>query len=115
ALRADLQGFRVRLLPDRPDAVCARRGAGVQLGLGLERPRRSARRRAPGGVLRAVSFVVHIAILTDDPGWHGRRLARALGALEVKATFAFFSDCAVDLEANRWGVVVPGFDARLPG
>ena len=55
-----------------------------------------------------------VAILTDDPGWHGRRLARALGALGVAATFASLSDCAVDLEANRWGIVVPGFDARLP-
>lgn len=55
-----------------------------------------------------------IAILTDDPGWHGRRLARALAALGAQASFASLSDCAVDLEANRWGIVVPGFDARLP-
>jgi len=61
-----------------------------------------------------VSPALRVAILTDDPGWHGRRLARALGALDVEASFASMSDCAVDLEANRWGIVVPGFEARLP-
>ena len=31
-----------------------------------------------------------------------------------EATFASLSDCRVDLEANRWGIVVPGFEAQLP-
>ena len=61
-----------------------------------------------------MSPALRVAILTDDPGWHGRRLARALGALGVEVAFASLSDCAVDLEANRWGIVVPGFDAQLP-
>jgi RimK family alpha-L-glutamate ligase len=55
-----------------------------------------------------------VAILTDDPGWHGRRLARALAALRVESAFVSLSDCRVDLEANRWGIVVPGFEGRLP-
>ena len=55
-----------------------------------------------------------VAILTDEPGWHGRRLARALAALGVEAGFASLSDCRVDLEANRWGIVVPGFEQHLP-
>ena len=55
-----------------------------------------------------------IAILTDDPGWHGRRLARAFVRLGVSVSFASLSDCRVDLEANRWGIVIPGFEARLP-
>ena len=84
ALRADLQGFRIRLLPDRPDAVRAGRGPGVQPRLRRELPRRSARRRAPGGVVRAVSPPPRVAILTDEPGWHGRRLARALAALGAR-------------------------------
>lgn len=57
---------------------------------------------------------LQVAILTADPGWHGRRLARALAALGVESVFASLSDCRVDLEANRWGIVVPGFQARLP-
>ena len=55
-----------------------------------------------------------IAILTDSPGWHGRRLARAFAQLGVASAFASLSDCRVDLEANRWGIVIPGFDTRLP-
>jgi len=55
-----------------------------------------------------------IAILTDDPGWHGRRLARAFARLGVAVSFASLSNCRVDLEANRWGVLMPGFEARLP-
>jgi len=61
-----------------------------------------------------VSASARVAILTDDPGWHGRRLARALAALGVEAAFASLSDCRVDLEANRWGIVVPGFEQHLP-
>jgi len=61
-----------------------------------------------------VSCAARVAILTDEPGWHGRRLARALAALGVEGTFASLSDCRVDLEANHWGIVVPGFEAQLP-
>ena len=31
-----------------------------------------------------------------------------------KPSFASLSDCRVDLEANRWGIVVPGCDSHLP-
>jgi tetrahydromethanopterin:alpha-L-glutamate ligase len=55
-----------------------------------------------------------VAILTDEPGWHGRRLARALTALGVTPAFASLSGCRVDLEANRWGIVVPGFEQQPP-
>jgi RimK family alpha-L-glutamate ligase len=55
-----------------------------------------------------------IAILTDTPGWHGRRLARAFAQLKVATVFASLSDCRVDLEANRYGIVIPGFDTHLP-
>lgn len=55
-----------------------------------------------------------VAILTDEPGWHGRRLASALAALDVEPSFASLSQCRVDLEANRWGIVIPGFEEALP-
>lgn len=54
------------------------------------------------------------AILTDGPGWHARRLARALAALGVEVSSASLSDCRVDVEANRWGIVIPGFEHALP-
>lgn len=55
-----------------------------------------------------------IAILTDSLGWHGRRLARAFSELGVATASASLSDCRVDLEANRWGIVIPGWETRLP-
>src|SRR5512133_2718742 len=55
-----------------------------------------------------------IAILTESPGWHGRRLARAFAELGVATASASLSDCRVDLEANRWGIVIPGWETRLP-
>lgn len=61
-----------------------------------------------------MSAAARVAIFTDEPGWHGRRLARALLALGIEPMFASLSDCRVDLEANRWGIVVPGFEHALP-
>lgn len=55
-----------------------------------------------------------IAIVTSAPGWHGRRLARAFAALGVETRFASLDDCRVDLDANRYGIVVPGFARTLP-
>jgi len=55
-----------------------------------------------------------IAIMTSAPGWHGRRLARAFAALGVETRFVALGDCRVDLEANRYGIVVPSFKTTLP-
>jgi len=55
-----------------------------------------------------------IAIMTARPGWHGRRLAAAFGAHGVATRFVSLADCRVDLEANRYGIVVPGFRNGLP-
>ena len=51
-----------------------------------------------------------IAIATDTPGWHGRRLERAFATLGVGTRVVSLSDCRVDLEANRFGIVIPGFE-----
>jgi RimK family alpha-L-glutamate ligase len=55
-----------------------------------------------------------VAILTDTPGWHGRRLQRAFAAMNVGTVLASLSDCRIDLDANRWGIVIPGCESRLP-
>jgi RimK family alpha-L-glutamate ligase len=56
-----------------------------------------------------------VAIMTSAPGWHGRRLARGLAALGVDTRFVALADCRVDLKANRYGIVLPGFKGELPG
>ncbi len=54
-----------------------------------------------------------IAIVTDDPGWHGRELVRALAARGLSSAFVSLSACRLELEAGRVRVVMPGF-AGLP-
>ena len=57
---------------------------------------------------------VRAAILTDQPGWHGRELQRAFRALSVETSFASLSDCRLELEGAQPSVRVPGFGAQLP-
>ena len=55
-----------------------------------------------------------IAIITDDPGWHGEQLVTALSARGYAARYVSLQECRVDLEGSRHGVVLPGFEERLP-
>src|SRR5271169_5837597 len=54
---------------------------------------------------------LRVAILTDEPGWHGRELQRAFRALGVHSAFASLSDCRIDLEGSQPRVLVYN-DAR---
>lgn len=58
--------------------------------------------------------MTRVAILTDEPGWHGRELQRALRALGADSAFASLSDCRLELEGHDAGVLIPGFEARPP-
>lgn len=60
-----------------------------------------------------------VVILTDDPGWHGARLREAFESRGVEVSFASLCDCRFDLDRPgrdpcNPGVVIPGFDGRLP-
>jgi RimK family alpha-L-glutamate ligase len=55
-----------------------------------------------------------VAILTDDPGWHGARLREAFASRGIEIRFASLRDCRFDLHRAGRDVVVPGFDGRLP-
>ncbi len=56
----------------------------------------------------------HIAIATDDPGWHGAELRRALGARECESTYVSLTDCRIDFNHAWHGIVIPGFKQNLP-
>lgn len=60
-----------------------------------------------GGDRRAVIF-------TDEPGWHGRVLTKALAARGILASYASLKDCALDLSGARPRIVIPGFDDAPP-
>lgn len=55
-----------------------------------------------------------IAILTDDPGWHGRQLKRAFARRGYQVKFLSLMGCHVDLQKGTGGVVLPGFENSLP-
>ena len=57
---------------------------------------------------------LRIAIVTDDPGWHGKRLRRAFEARNGEVHYASLRDCRIDLQRGCDGLWIPGFEDRLP-
>ena len=60
-----------------------------------------------------------VAILTDDPGWHGARLREAFDSRGAEVSFASLRDCRFNLDRQgsdpvNPGVVIPGLEGRLP-
>lgn len=55
-----------------------------------------------------------IAIVTDDRGWHGARLERALRARGAEVRLFSLRDCRIDLTHGNHGLALPGFERRLP-
>lgn len=55
-----------------------------------------------------------VVILTDDPGWHGARLRDAFESRGVDITFASLRECRFNMDRPGRGVVLRGFEDRLP-
>jgi tetrahydromethanopterin:alpha-L-glutamate ligase len=55
-----------------------------------------------------------VAVVTDDPGWHGRELRRALAAQGYGCRFVSLTDCRLQPGRRPLDVVLPGFARRLP-
>lgn len=55
-----------------------------------------------------------IAVITDDPGWHGKRLREALAARGFSAHFLSLTHCGLKLDGEGPPVFLPGFEDRLP-
>lgn len=65
--------------------------------------------------MKAVSInSPHIAIFTDDPGWHGARLKRAFAARGFDACYVSLTECRLNLDGNGPPIAIPGFADRLP-
>jgi RimK family alpha-L-glutamate ligase len=61
-----------------------------------------------------MSPAARIAIVTEEPGWHGAELLRVLEARRVEARFVSLRACRLDLNGREPGVVLPGFGNGLP-
>ena len=57
---------------------------------------------------------LRIAIATDAPGWHGERLQAAFAERGAQAVCVSLRDCVLDLTRAAHGLVMPGFEQRLP-
>ena len=57
---------------------------------------------------------LRIALITDDPGWHGARLREAFTARACDVRVVSLCDCAIDLVHAPKGLHIPGFEQRLP-
>ena len=55
-----------------------------------------------------------IAIITDDPGWHGRQLRQAFAERGCESQYVSLQNCYFDLAHARHGVVMRGFKHSLP-
>jgi tetrahydromethanopterin:alpha-L-glutamate ligase len=55
-----------------------------------------------------------IAIFTDDPGWHGKRLGQAFAEGGCRAEFVSLTECRFTLASGRLPVWIPGFEQALP-
>jgi tetrahydromethanopterin:alpha-L-glutamate ligase len=56
--------------------------------------------------------VSEVAILSDDPGWHGARLRDAFAIRNVHSRFASLRECRIAFDPP--GIAIPGFDGALP-
>lgn len=60
-----------------------------------------------------------IAIITDDPGWHGKELHNAFAEKGYKSTNVSLTDCYINISApgkqkNNSSLFIPGFENKLP-
>ena len=56
----------------------------------------------------------HIAIITDDPGWHGQQLRKAFNAKGYRCTNVSLKSCHLDTALKPYGLCIPGFEGSLP-
>ncbi len=58
--------------------------------------------------------VGNIAIMTDDPGWHGARLRAAFHQYGYASNYISLTDCLLVVEPEQLPVCVPGFEDKFP-
>jgi len=55
-----------------------------------------------------------IAIITDDPGWHGKQLCRAFAEHGLTADYVSLTGCKIQVNGAALPVTIPGYLQRLP-
>lgn len=55
-----------------------------------------------------------IALMTDDPGWHGARLESAFRARGYETRVVPLGRCTLDMDGVHRGIILPGFPKERP-
>ncbi len=55
-----------------------------------------------------------IAIITDDPGWHGRQLKQALNTHGLSSRYISLTECQFSFGESEQIIYLPGFEDSLP-
>ncbi|MDD4915754.1 MAG: RimK family alpha-L-glutamate ligase [Methylococcales bacterium] len=55
-----------------------------------------------------------IAIITDDPGWHGKQLSLAFAARGYQAVYCSLTECSLHVCGPGTPIRMPGFETALP-
>jgi tetrahydromethanopterin:alpha-L-glutamate ligase len=55
-----------------------------------------------------------VVIFSEEPGWHGARLREAFARRGIESACLSLRDCRIDLAQSRDGIVIPGFESKLP-
>ena len=54
-----------------------------------------------------------VAIITDDPGWHGKQLTSSLKDRGLESCYLSLSDCLIEITDDACDIKLPGFE-NLP-
>ena len=57
---------------------------------------------------------LRVALVTDNPGWHGARLREAFERHNCELRMVSLRDCSFDLQGSGSGLCIPGFEDGLP-
>lgn len=55
-----------------------------------------------------------IALITDDPGWHGARLESAFSTRGYETRVVPLADCTLDMDGKRRSITLSGFGDEYP-
>ena len=64
-------------------------------------------------VINVAEQLTNIAIITDDPGWHGSELTQSLVNHGLGSRYVSLTECLIDTEHEQ-DLIMPGFEEALP-
>ena len=56
-----------------------------------------------------------VAIVTDEPGWHGRQLKKSLKKHDIKSQYVSLTDCIIVINRGVKEIIIPGFNTSPLG